>query len=443
MKKQLLTFAVGLAFTSIFAQNMKITFGEAGSTNPLSTVKVENITKGTSVTLSGSDTLLLTSASATDVANVAGDYTIQIVPNPMNSSGEIRFHAPIAGLATITITDAVGKIVASQQVNLQAGSYAYSIIGLPAGVYFATVTGAGYTYNTTIASIGTAIQAVALKQINAVAETPTPTGNKLKSLKADSTISMVYTTGDSLQFTETSGTLTSVIKGVPTASGQVTFVYYGTVKDQDNNSCKTIVIGTQTWFAENLKTTTYNDGTTIPNVTNPNIWDTLITGAVCTYNNTTYTDSINTFGRLYNWYAVNTGKLCPTSWHVPSDAEWTTLENYLIANGYNYDTGDSTHDYIAKSMASTTGWNSDQTAGDIGNNPSTNNKSGFTALPGGYRYYDGTFRNFGYYGDWWSSTEASNPSTINAYYWSLGFSSYLDYYGYPKVSGFSVRCLKD
>ena len=212
----------------------------------------------------------------------------------------------------------------------------------------------------------------------------------------------------------------------------------GSTTDQNGNTVKTVQIGTQTWFAENLKTTTYNDGTTIPNVTDTTAWAALTTGAVCSYNNDE--SNVATYGRLYNWYAVNTRKLCPKGWHVPSNAEWTTLQTYLIANGYNYD-GSTTGNYIAKSMASTTGWSSSTTTGAIGNTPSTNNSSGFTALPGGYRHNDGTFYLVGNYGYWWSSTELN---TSYAYYRTLTY-NYSNLNSYPSslVSGFSVRCLKD
>ena len=98
------------------------------------------------------------------------------------------------------------------------------------------------------------------------------------------------------------------------------------IKDKDRNVYKTVIIGTQVWMAENLKTTKYKDGTAIPLVTDGNAWAALSTPGYCWYNNdaATYED---TYGVLYNWYTVNTGKLCPTGWHVPSDAEWTTIRN--------------------------------------------------------------------------------------------------------------------
>ncbi|MCB9001260.1 MAG: fibrobacter succinogenes major paralogous domain-containing protein [Bacteroidales bacterium] len=160
----------------------------------------------------------------------------------------------------------------------------------------------------------------------------------------------------------------------------------GTVTDIDGNTYITVTIGNQVWMAENLKTTHYNDGTAIPNVTDGNEWAALTTGAYCWYSNATaYKD---TYGALYNWYAVNTGKLAPTGWHVATDAEWTTLTTYLggesVAGGKLKET-DTTH------------WASPNTG--------ATNETGFTALPGGYRGRGGAFGGIGGYGYWWSATE--------------------------------------
>lgn len=206
-------------------------------------------------------------------------------------------------------------------------------------------------------------------------------------------------------------------------------ITYGTMTDQDGNKYATITIGTQTWMAENLRTTKYKDGTPIPYVTDENDWDNLRTGAYCNYNNTINIDTISTYGRLYNWYAVNTGKLAPNGWHVPTDEEWTTLTDYLggesVANGKLKETG-------------TTHWNSSNTG--------VTNESGFTALPGGYRYYNGPFYEFGEDGRWWSATVWSDTENITGTAWYRYMdcsSSDVGRYGFEKPSGFSVRCVKD
>lgn len=196
---------------------------------------------------------------------------------------------------------------------------------------------------------------------------------------------------------------------------------YGTVTDIDGNTYATIQIGTQTWMAENLKTTKYNDGTAMPNVTSNSAWDALTTGAWCYYNNDANNNT--TYGKLYNWFAVNTGKLAPAGWHVPTDAEWTTLTTYL---GGNSIAGDK--------MKATTLWT-----------PYTGitntNSSGFTALPASVRTPSYPFSGLGLYAYYWSSTE---ENTVNSrdHEMTFGFSRCVSNYN-DKRSGFSIRCVKN
>jgi uncharacterized protein (TIGR02145 family) len=235
--------------------------------------------------------------------------------------------------------------------------------------------------------------------------------------------------------TNSEGTAYGTQKSFTTIGGQSS-----TVTDVEGNVYKTVTIGTQTWMAENLKVTKYNDRTEIQNITINSQWGNLTTGAFCWYNN----DLSNkvTFGALYNWYTVNTNKLCPIGWHVPSDTEWTTLENFLITNGYNYD-GTTIGNKIAKSLASSSGWYSSTTIGVVGNTdyPVFRNITGFNALPGGYRFENDGFQWIDLYGVWWSNTESSNlEATTRSIYFIW---DYLAYYEFVKKRGFSVRCLKD
>jgi len=195
----------------------------------------------------------------------------------------------------------------------------------------------------------------------------------------------------------------------------------GTVKDVDGNVYHTIKIGTQTWTVENLKTTHYNDGTAIPNVTNTFSWENLTTEAYCWYDNDSVTNK-NTYGALYNWYAVNTGKLAPAGWHVPTDAEWDTLAEYLGGA-----------DAAGEALKDTTCWNSPNTG--------ATNRSGFSALPGGCRNGNGYFDLVGHYGYWWSATanDASNACLRGLGY---GYSGLGRDNGYESC-GFSVRLVKD
>jgi uncharacterized protein (TIGR02145 family) len=221
---------------------------------------------------------------------------------------------------------------------------------------------------------------------------------------------------------------------------------YGEVKDVDGNVYKTITIGTQTWMAENLKTTHYNDTTAIPMVADETAWKTLTTPAFCWFNNDSVTYKAN-YGALYDWPAVKSGKLAPAGWHVPSDTEWSTLENYLIANGFNYDgttTGDrETNNKIAKSMATATNWDADAGIGTVGNTdfPAKRNASGFSVLPGGGRFTYGTFNNINMVGVFWSSSANDGTSAWNRNMFSF-HSDFYRVYNY-KNCGFSVRCVKD
>jgi len=197
-----------------------------------------------------------------------------------------------------------------------------------------------------------------------------------------------------------------------------------TVGDVDNNVYNTVTIGTQIWFKENLKVTRYRNGDTIG--TTAATKD--ISGETSPKYQWAYNGdegNVATYGRLYTWYAATDSRaVCPTGWHVPTNAEWTTLEDYLggssVAGGKMKEAG-------------TTHWDSPNTSAD--------NSSGFTALPGGSRFSDGSFSYMGYYGYWWSATEgsASGAWTYGLYY-SIG---YVNHDSIDKYRGFSIRCVRD
>jgi uncharacterized protein (TIGR02145 family) len=199
---------------------------------------------------------------------------------------------------------------------------------------------------------------------------------------------------------------------------------YGSVTDIEGNTYKTIVIGTQTWFADNLRATKYNNGSPIPNVKESGIWINLTTPAYCWYNNDISTKDY--IGALYNWFIVGAGNVCPEGWHIPSDSEWTQLSDFL--GGEN----------IAGSKMRETGLTHWETP-----NEGATNSSGFTAVPGGQRYdSDGSFNGLFEHDVWWSSTEYN---TIKPYYRSVAYMNTYLFRGYGslKTKGFSVRCIKN
>ena len=194
--------------------------------------------------------------------------------------------------------------------------------------------------------------------------------------------------------------------------------------DIDGNEYATVIIGNQVWMSENLKVTKYRDGTAIPTGLSNSEWENTTSGAYAVYdNNETHAD---TYGYLYNWYAVDDSRnIAPDGWHVPTDDEWTTLTDYLggtsVAGGKMKETG-------------TSHWNSPNTG--------ATNESGFTAFPGGYRLdNDGYYGSIGSFGYFWSSSESSSYYAWERelYYYSSEVYRYDD----DKRSGFSVRCVRD
>jgi uncharacterized protein (TIGR02145 family) len=197
---------------------------------------------------------------------------------------------------------------------------------------------------------------------------------------------------------------------------------YGSVTDIDGNTYATIQIGTQVWMAENLRTTRYRNGDPIPNVTDDRKWTGLGSGAWCYYDNDPKYEV--PYGMLYNWFTVSDArKVCPAGWHVPTNAEWTTLTDHLGGN-----------DYAGGKLKSKTSWNAPNTG--------ATNASGFSGLPGGYR--DGTngyFDTLGYLGNWWSASELGAE-----FAWGRDVgnnSAFISRVFFNKTDGFSVRCLKD
>jgi uncharacterized protein (TIGR02145 family) len=205
--------------------------------------------------------------------------------------------------------------------------------------------------------------------------------------------------------------------------------------NRDGKEYQTVQIGDQCWMKENLAY--------LPSVSpSSNGSQTSKYYYVYGYPGTNVTEAkattnYQTYGVLYNWPASLTA--CPDGWHLPSDAEWTTLTTYVSSQPEYL--CNSLSGYIAKALAATTNWNSSSYTCDAGNNISTNNATGFSGLPGGSRYGSGSFSYIGYNGFWWSATEySSTVAWRRSMFYNL---SIIDRYIYSKECGFSVRCLRD
>jgi uncharacterized protein (TIGR02145 family) len=207
---------------------------------------------------------------------------------------------------------------------------------------------------------------------------------------------------------------------------EVYFTTLTTITDIDGNTYNTVQIGDQVWMSENLKTSRYRNGGSIPNVTDNTLWSNSTIGAWSYYNNDETNNAI--YGKLYNWYTTLGDTLCPTGWGVPTDAEWTTLTTYLG--------GES----VAGGKMKTIGnayWE--------GSNTGAINSSGFSVLPGGYRSSDGSFLNIRFSAFFWSATEDANGGAWNrGLYNGIGSVSRNSFIvNDSKSVGASVRCLRD
>jgi uncharacterized protein (TIGR02145 family) len=204
---------------------------------------------------------------------------------------------------------------------------------------------------------------------------------------------------------------------------------------RDGKTYKTVKIGKQEWMAENLAylPAVYPSSNGSDTEARFYVYDYQGTDVIAAKQHPNY----NIYGVLYNWPAAKAA--CPPGWHLPTEDEWLALENYLIANGFNYN-GKTTGYKTAKSMAATTNWDAYSEIGTIGNNLSLNNKSGFSALPGGFRVSSGSFYKVGNNCSLWSSELDSNEAWCRYLYYD---GSTLRQHSNGKERGFSVRCLRD
>ncbi len=398
-------------------------------------VDAENIVGIIPVTLGG-----------TGVASLAGLKTELAIDNLNNTSDAAK---PISTL-TQTALDLKLNTADTSKYTKQTYSDSALLTKLSTTGNAATATTAGNitaTTNTTLtslsslATVGTLIAgAVPYSLLTGTVPTfnQNTTGNAATATTAGNITATTNTTLTSLSNLATVGTITSGVwsgtavavekggTGLTSAgtSGQVlTSTGSGTLTWTTPVFLPTVVIGTQQWMRENLDVLTYRNGDVIPQVTDATTWAGLTTGAWCYYSNDPLNGAI--YGKLYNWYAVNDPRgLAPQGWHIPTDAEWTTLSTLLGG------------DVAAGGKMKTTGitrWTTPNT--------SATNESGYAGLPGGNRNNSGTFNVVGNFGFWWSSTEDGTlDARYRILYYNIGdVSSYVN----GKRVGFSVRCLRD
>ncbi|MCD4789737.1 MAG: hypothetical protein K8R37_07020, partial [Bacteroidales bacterium] len=358
---------------------------------------------------------------------------------------KVNLYLPEKDNIEITIRDILGRELAQYKNTLNSGNHSFAFYSGSEKYYLLTVTGK-QTSKT-------------IKMLNV--NNNTTYGGKCKIVycgyedkkivfKSQKAITnFVFSLGDSLQFIAFTDVEVTQMSETPLNSQNYTFQFedwdpcpgMSTVTDIDGNIYNTVQIGSQCWMKKKLKTTTYQNGTAIPNVTDTSAWSNLTTGAYAWYDNDiSWKDS---YGALYNWFAVDDDNgLCPTGWHIPNESDWTVLGNFIGGFGWPHANElrscreyDSPYGGYCNTISHPR-W--------AINNYSPNHGTddwGFSALPGGWRITDGTFGLHTTRGFFWTSSPHTSTDA-----WYYDFSYYIGYvivYYTDKQSGMSVRCIRD
>ena len=416
------------------SQTCFISFEGTGASGAVSTVKVENLTAGTTLTLNGSDILRLSADGPVGVPIIKNENSsaLKIYPNPMNDNAILQITTPEAGNAIITIIDIAGKLLSQIQSKLDKGLQEFHLSGLKRGSYLISVKGNTYHYTGKLFCNSNQAGTINFEKVtnNQAVDDKI---SKIDPKGTQATVYMAFTPGDRIKYTAISGIYSTVKTDMPTSDKTITFIFISCT-DGDGNNYPVVEIGTQVWTAENLKTTRYLNGDLI-GTTTPATQD--ISGESTPKYQWPYDGNesdVSIYGRLYTWYAITDNRnVCPLGWHIPSDEEWITLKVYLVEN-------------VAGGKLKETGtvhWQNPNSA--------ATNETGFTGLPGGAREPIGTFSAKGIVGFWWSTT--IDPTFQNPIYFRLHYqSSWLDrYYDTPCLDcgndersfGFSVRCIRN
>jgi len=406
------------------AQDYLIEFDGSGASTTVATVKVENLTQGTSLTMNGDNTLhLMKTLTGIETANGNVPGRVIFYPNPMDDYTRMKFVIPESGETVITLYDISGRKIVQRKEFLITGEHTFNIQGVREGIYFARINSGKYSLSGRLISTGSHNRETKIEYYNSDTKENTPFSQKeqgeIKGIYAETV--MQYDAGDRLKLTGISDIYSTVIVDVPTESKTITFEFIPCT-DGENNNYSVVKIGSQIWMAENLSTTKYNNEDEILNVTDNLQWENYKYGAWCEYDN--LPSNGITYGKIYNFYVIEDSRnICPQGWHVPSLDEVLTLSNFLggyeIAGGKLKEQG-------------TTHWSEPNTG--------ATNETGFTALPNGRR--TGSFTEIGKYGYWWTSTKY--PSEEYGVRWQVSYDyPILSRGSYSKNWGYAVRCIKE
>ena len=415
MKKSSFILLLFFATTTIQAQNYLITFAGSGASVTVDSVSVENLTQSTSLTVVGGNQLqLLGTLSIVEPLNAKTGCPLAVYPNPAKESLTISFDAISSVKTTIEIFDLSGKQVAAHHSFLEKGRQFFQISGLNIGIYTVQINSEAYQYTGKIISQSSSGKPMEITYRQSSGQQGFP---NIKN--AEAVVRMQYNTGDLLKFTGRSGIYATVVMDVPTSSKTINFGFVPCI-DWDDNNYPIVQMGNQIWMEENLLSTHYSDGTP---------------AAFYDYDHNPNNSFI--YGRLYAWSSAMNGAassntnpshvqgICPNGWHLPSEAEWQQLADFLggseIAGGKLKETGNG-H------------WTSP--------NAGATDETGFTALPAGmWAFWD----EFQWKGDRCAfSTATGNLPQVEVTAIMLQTSNGILTFGsFHPDDALSTRCVKD
>ena len=421
----LLTFAL-----SASAGDYNLTFTGSGASTIVDKVLIENTTKGTKLTINGSDILVLSPTGHVGNLDLKTNQNsnMTIYPNPANGSSTLTFNLPETGNVNLTIYDISGKVISQYNSFLESGIQSFQLPTIQSGLYLVSATGKGYHGVTKLMSSGQILTGVGMIVLNSQ-KTDDVSIRKLKSSaatldKADNPTpikkNMIYANGDRLKITGTSGLCQTILMDSIAKDKNIDFFFINCF-DADGNAYPVTKIGPLYWMTENLRTTKYNSGLALNQINSQVNWTALtsLSEAYCYYNDATSNGVL--FGALYTFNAA-TANITPTGWRLPSQAEFNEMVVYLGGNT------------IAGGKLKTTGTNYWTTP----NNGATN-ETGYNALATSYRTKTG-FSQSGSAAAYWTSNKAdalASYSTLLEYNKASVNISQVN----AKQNGLSIRCV--
>ena len=458
VKKLLFVVVICLASLVLNAQPIiTLTFtgqDTSGSYLQLNRVVVTNLSRNWTETIYWPDTVLEMRNSTRVAEHVASDFSLeQNIPNPFDGPTTVQLRMVETEKTILWVSDLSGKELVRYEGLLSNGTHRFRLSLPNAQVYILHAQTDKYSASIKLVNKGNAGSCMLEYEGQTLSYTP----SMGKAMKGST--NQPFVSGDMMEYV---GYV--VIDGMELESEHIIQAQYdsqsltlrfqfaierpchGTimVTDYDGNIYNTVQIGNQCWMRENLRTEHYTDGTEI------SMGNTYSNSTPYRYAPDNDQSLVAIYGYLYNWPAVMHSSasssvnrsgvqgICPIGWHVPSEAEWMQLIDYVSSQSANV--CNSNTSYIAKSLAATIGWTTHNGTCAIGNNMSSNNVTGFSALPAGF-YYRQSYFTFGDYVGYWSATENSNGKVFGhglIYYDAIVYNGESD-----KDYAISVRCLLD